>query len=114
MRIAFDIDDTLYKLVEDTEPRINGVGAMCACGTPLRQEVDSSMIDFVQSLVGTNEIVFWSAGGIEHVQNFIHEFAQRLCKRVQQMEDSQTGRSICRKTPASPIRKEVISISQLP
>jgi hypothetical protein len=75
-RIAFDLDDTLWMLVEDKEPRIEGVGAMCACGTPVKQEVDPLMMAFVQDLFwGDNEVFLWSAGGVEYVNNWIDRFA---------------------------------------
>lgn len=76
MRIAVDIDDTLWKLVRDDSPRIEGVGAVCACGVPLKQEVDKLLIEFVHSLIVNGDKVFiWSAGGVDHARNFIKKFA---------------------------------------
>lgn len=75
-RIAIDIDDTLWMLIEDTDPRIEGVGAMCACGIPVKQEVDHMMMAFVQDLFwGDNEVFLWSAGGVEYVKDWIKRFA---------------------------------------
>jgi hypothetical protein len=75
-RISFDIDDTLWKLVEDKEPRIDGVGARCSCGVPVKQEVDQAMVDFVHNLIlAGNEVFLWSAGGVDYVKNWISRFA---------------------------------------
>ena len=79
LRIAYDIDDTLWKLVEDENPRTEGVGAMCACGIPVKQEVDDLMMGLLESLVDAgHEVFIWSAGGVPYAENFIHRFAPRL------------------------------------
>lgn len=76
MRIAFDLDDTLWKIVEDTQPRLHGVGAMCACGVPVRQEVDQELSSLVHSLiVADHKVIIWSAGGVEYVKNWIRTFS---------------------------------------
>lgn len=84
MRIAFDIDDTLFKLVEDTKPRFPGVGANCPCGTMLTQEVDGMMLNLAHQLAlnPENEVFFWSAGGIDHVNNFIRRFCPELAPHI--------------------------------
>lgn len=75
-RISFDIDDTLWKLVKDENPnRISGVGAMCACGMRVKQEVDQNMVDLVHSLILDHEVFLWSAGGVEYAKNWIKRFA---------------------------------------
>lgn len=72
MRIAFDIDDTLWKLVPDTERVFEGVGARCQCGANLKQEPDPEMILLVESLMQAgDQVFFWSAGGMEHARNFL-------------------------------------------
>lgn len=80
MRIAFDVDDTLWKLVKDEDPnRISGVGAMCSCGVPIKQEVDDTMMGLLESLVDAgHEVFIWSAGGIPYAENFIHRFRPQL------------------------------------
>lgn len=77
LRIAFDIDDTLFKLVEDTEPRHPGLGANCPCGVNLKQIPDGQMIALAHQLVldPDNEVFLWSAGGVDHCQKFIDRFA---------------------------------------
>lgn len=74
MKIAIDLDDTLWKLVEDKDPRPTGVGAMCACGIPMKQEVDQTMVDLVQSLILDHQVFIWSAGGVEYAKNWIKRF----------------------------------------
>ena len=75
MRIAIDVDDTLWKLVEDTDPRVEGVGAVCSCGMKVKQEVDTNMVALVHSLVVDHEVFLWSAGGVDYVKNWIKRFA---------------------------------------
>ena len=75
MRIAVDIDDCLWELIEDTSPRIKGVGARCACGMPMKQEVDRNMKALVHSLIPDHEVFLWSAGGVEYVKDWIWRFA---------------------------------------
>lgn len=74
-RISFDIDDTLWKLVEDKDPRPAGVGAMCACGVPVKQELDEDMCQLVEDLFEAgNEVNLWSAGGVEYAKNWVKRF----------------------------------------
>lgn len=76
MRIAFDVDDTLWKLEEDTDPRLEGVGATCACGMPLRQVPDKVLMELVHTLAtGGDNVFIWSAGGVEYVKDWIRRFA---------------------------------------
>lgn len=75
MKVAFDIDDTLYKIVKDEDHRIKGVGAMCACGLHVKQELDHDMSQIVESLLESgHEVILWSAGGVEYVNDFIRRF----------------------------------------
>lgn len=75
-RYAVDIDDTLWAIVEDTDPRPEGVGAMCACGMPVKQEPDKLLIELVHALITNGDNVFlWSAGGVEYVKGWIRRFA---------------------------------------
>ena len=75
-RIAFDIDDVLWKIVEDTDPRVEGVGAVCTCGMKVKQVPDEAMMAFVQDLVfGDNKIFLWSAGGVDYVKDWIEKYA---------------------------------------
>lgn len=76
MRIAADIDDTLWRLVEDKDPRVKGVGAMCACGMPVKQEVDQAMMDMIHTFIlNGDEVFLWSAGGVEYAKSWIRRFA---------------------------------------
>jgi|ERR1035437_1152292 hypothetical protein len=74
MRIAIDLDDTLWKLVEDTDRKPGDLGAMCACGMPMKQIVDQTLVDLVHSLIPDHEVFLWSAGGIEYVKDWIKRF----------------------------------------
>lgn len=74
-RVAFDIDDTLWKLVEDTKPRVPGLGPNCACGTHLKQELDPEMVAILRMHVRNGDDVFvWSAGGLEYARSFVERF----------------------------------------
>lgn len=76
MRIATDIDDVLWKLVEDQDSRVEGIGAKCACGMNVKQEVDHLMVDFVHSLIlDGNDVFVWSAGGVDYAKNWVKRFA---------------------------------------
>lgn len=78
MKIAFDIDDTLFKLVKDEDQnRLAGVGAQCACGEPLKQVPDDMLVAFVHQLLldPENQVFLWSAGGRAHCEGFIARFA---------------------------------------
>lgn len=89
MRIAFDIDDTLYKLVRDDSPRpFPGVGANCICGTHLRQEVDETMMALAHTLAldPANDVFFWSAGGVEYAHSFIRRFCPAMASLVSVIE----------------------------
>ena len=73
MRIACDIDDTLWMLVKDDSPRpISGVGTICACGVPLKQVKDDILVKFIHSLIlERHDIFLWSAGGVEFVRQWV-------------------------------------------
>lgn len=77
MRIAFDIDDTLYKLVKDESPSpIAGVGAICACGMHIKQVKDEGLMSIAHALILNGDDVFlWSAGGVKYVENWIKRWA---------------------------------------
>lgn len=76
MRVAFDIDDTLFKLVEDKDRKEGEMGARCSCGVALKQEPDLLMIDIAHELVtGGHSVFLWSAGGVDHAMEFIHKHA---------------------------------------
>lgn len=76
MRIAFDIDDTLFKLVLDEERTIPGVGARCICGVALKQEPDEYLVQLAHQLITNpdNQVYLWSAGGVDHVNKFIDRY----------------------------------------
>lgn len=75
-RYAFDIDDTLWSIIEDTDPRPTSIGATCACGTPVKQEPDKLLMELVHTLITNGDNVFlWSAGGVEYVKDWIRRFA---------------------------------------
>lgn len=84
MRIAFDIDDTLFKLVEDKEPRLfDGVGVWCSCGTPLKQELDKDMFTLFMLLLETgNEMFIWSAGGMDYATKFASKYFLPYLDRI--------------------------------
>ncbi len=48
---------------------------MCACGIPVKQEVDQVMVDLVSTLILDHEVFLWSAGGVKYAQSWIDRFA---------------------------------------
>lgn len=75
-RYAIDIDDTLWAVVDDPSSRLTGIGAICACGMPVKQEPDKLLMGLVHTLIINGDNVFlWSAGGVDYVKDWIRRFA---------------------------------------
>lgn len=83
MKIAFDIDDTLWKIVKDDSPRPDGVGATCACGLHVKQVADDDMIAIAEAFLRAGHEVFvWSAGGIPYATSWLSRFVPHWAGKV--------------------------------
>lgn len=80
IRIAIDLDDTLWKAVIDEEcGGPYGVGSQCACGVWLKQVVDEDLALLIEEMIPLvqmklAEIFIWSAGGEKYVEEWMTRF----------------------------------------
>jgi hypothetical protein len=86
MKIAFDIDDTLWKVEELTQHNHSiepGSVAMCLCGKQWRQVPDYDLISVLRWFYNNGEEIFvWSAGGVEYAQVIIDKLGLTSMVRV--------------------------------
>lgn len=71
MTVAFDIDDTLWKIVPDKCPNTDpGIPQLvCLCGKHWKQVPDYDLIQVLKWFHSNGDtIYFWSAGGMDYCQ----------------------------------------------
>lgn len=67
--VAFDIDDTLYKIIPEGEP-LEGGGWL-----KWHQSLDYEMINLLRWYQKNGDrVIVWSAGGIDYATNFVNKF----------------------------------------
>lgn len=69
MKIAFDIDDTLWKIQRDYTTEGKEPSTVCPCGYRYKQAPDYELIAVLKWFYENGDEVFvWSAGGMEYAQ----------------------------------------------
>lgn len=97
MKIAFDIDDTLYKIVPDDNPHraIREAELTCTCGTEhkaFKQVLDYDLLQVLRWFVNNgDEVYVWSAGGIDYAQHFVDKFGIEGVTVVGKMRTDKEG-----------------------
>ncbi len=73
IKVAFDIDDTLWKIVPDncTDP-VGAPQMMCLCGKHFRQAPDYDLIQVLRWFHQNGDKIYvWSAGGVDYAKMIV-------------------------------------------
>ena len=72
MKIAFDIDDTLWKIEKVHDCCARKTDATCVGGTKFRQVPDYEIIQVLKWFYNNGDDVYvWSAGGLDYAQTIV-------------------------------------------
>lgn len=91
MKIAFDIDDTLYKIVEITDE--NELASLPhQKAKHWKQIPDYDLLQVLRWFVNNGDEVFvWSAGGEDYARNFVNKFGIEGVSVIRKMHTDKEG-----------------------
>lgn len=94
--VAFDIDDTLWKVIDEGPASITPVlvrGVIVPVESEHRKYHQSPDYDMIQLLrwyqKNGDRVIVWSAGGIEYAENFVNKFGLREDGPIKVIEKKQ-------------------------
>lgn len=80
MKVVFDIDDTLYKIVKRVRPTNANAVLMNLNGDQLEQIPDYDLIQVLKWFYANGDTIYaWSAGGIDYAQLVINKLGLNGC-----------------------------------